>query len=152
MKKIILCFLFAFLIIFSLSCAKETDKEEESSESKTEMYENIIRSAGLEKVDIEISYVDMYNESYGNAKIIAKIPDYTQLFKAAAEEENMTKALARAIKKGEYPTVEYQTTVPVTVIDGEQVIDSDAEVKKFIEKELIKAINEVMASETEVEE
>lgn len=153
MKKLFLVLMLVFLMIFSLSCAKEEEEDSESdSKRKTEMYENIIRSAGVEEVAIEVNYVDMYNESYGTAKIIAKVPDYTQLFESAVEEEDMTKALARAIKKGEYPTVDYPTNVPVTVVDGEQILDSDAEIKRLIEKELIKAINIVMANEAEVAE
>lgn len=149
MKKILTFFVLILILVFSLSCSKEGDTEEKEStpEEKTERYYDIIRSAGTSGIEVEVKNVNMWNDYEGTATIVAAVPDYTELFKAVYGEKDMTKALARAIKREEFTTIDYEGTVPVSVVAGEQVVNSDETVKKFIEKELIKAINAVIDME-----
>ncbi|MBQ7897285.1 MAG: hypothetical protein IJ323_02565 [Clostridia bacterium] len=146
MKKILTCFMLLLLLVFSLSCAKESGAEEKEStpEEKAERYYETIRSIGTEGIEVEVKSVNMWNDYEGTAAIIATIPDYTELFVAVYGEKDMTKALAKAIRREEFTTIKYEGTVPVSVVAGEQVVNSEDTVKDFVEKELIKAINAVM--------
>lgn len=149
MKRIVICLMLLSLLVFSLSCSKESadDEKESTPEEKAERYYDIIRSVGTEGVEVEVKNVNMWNDYEGTATIVASVPDYTELFTSVYGEKDMTKALARAIRREEFTSIEYEGSVPVTVEAGEQVVNSDETVKKFIEKELIKAINAVMDME-----
>ena len=81
--------------------------------------------------------------------MVAQIPNYTELFIAAMGEENIEKAVAKAVNQKEYTTVEYTgyATVETDYSTGIEVVKSDDLVKGFMEKELVKAINAVLEKE-----
>lgn len=104
--------------------------------------DELISTIGTQGVTVEFGKIEAGR--YGDtASITAQVPNYAQLFTDACKTDDPTVALARAIAKQEYTTVEYTDTVAVTY-DGETPIyHSEDVIKKFIEQELIKAINAV---------
>ena len=141
-----------------LLCAGCSEERKESSNKKpgegtsqnggdtAAAVDEMIASIGTDAVEVEVVRIE--TGRYGDtATIKAQVPNYTELFTAALTEKDPTEALARAIEKKEYTTVEYQGYASVAYVNDEQVVESDQVVKTFIEKELIKAINAVMESE-----
>lgn len=112
------------------------------SEEEKRIYQ-IISSAGVESVTYEVK-----NKTNNSASIAAKVPNYTELMKAAFQTANPEKAFADAISNQSYTTVEYTGAAAVTVDNaGNEVIAVEDTLKKFIEQELIKAINALTEAE-----
>jgi hypothetical protein len=155
MRKFLLCFLLIAAMLLCMGCAEEetqrpnkkpgqssSNSGEKNDPQKDPALEELISTIGTQGVTVEFGKIEAGR--YGDtASITAQIPNYTQLFAAACKTDNPTTALARAIAKQEYTTIEYTDTVVVTY-DGETPIYlSEDVVKEFIEQELIKAINAV---------
>ena len=160
MKRTWICLLLVLAMLFCAACSGDgdssSDKKKDESQSTSDKVDKaekleaaaneMIASAGVEAVEVVIGEIE--EGRYGaSAKVTAQIPNYTELFTAAYAEKNPTKALANAIEDEEYTTVEYQGYAPVYYEGDEQIVETDALVKTFIEKELIKAINAVLESE-----
>ncbi len=119
-----------------------TDKEDEKSEEESKI-NAIIASAGTDAVTYEIVSNDgVY------AKIVAQVPNYTELFAKALTSNNPEKFLATAITNNDFTTVEYTGNANIaTSPDGKEIICSDELIEGFVEQELIKAINTILESE-----
>lgn len=162
MKRSLICVL---LIIAALLCTGCAGNEPESSSKKPSkkpssssssgnnntnnsnpIVEQLIASIGTEGVALEFGKIE--TGRYGDsAPVTAQVPNYTELFTAACTSENPTEALARAIEKKDFTTVEYTGYAAVTYDGDTPVYDTEMLVKDFIEQELIKAINAVTESE-----
>lgn len=154
MKKILLCIILAVAVL-CFGCAdedtdsgrKKSNKKPGSSQSQESELNEVIASIGTEGCKVEIGKITMHSEVSGTAQIVAQVPDYTALFAAALEQNDPTQALEDAILDGEFAMVQYEGTAPVTVVEGEQVVNHEETVKKFVEQELIKAINTLLEAE-----
>lgn len=160
MKKFLMCLLLIAAILLCAGCAGsgETPADKKpgnsssgggggsNSDNKEVVMDQLIASVGTEGVTVVIGKIEpgRYGDS---APVTAQVPNYTELFAAACKAEDPTEALARAIEKKTFTTVEYTGYVSVSY-DGETpVYNTDKLVQGFIEKELIKAINAVLESE-----
>ena len=142
MKRTWICLLLVLAMLFCAACSGDgdssSDKKKDESQSASDKVDKaekleaaaneMIASAGVEAVEVVIGEIE--EGRYG-----------------ASAEKNPTKALANAIEDEEYTTVEYQGYATVYYEGDEQIVETDALVKTFIEKELIKAINAVLESE-----
>ena len=152
MKKLFVCLTLVLTMLFSAACSTNVRQEgntqapSETTDKVTAAADEIIASAGVDAVEVEDGEIE--SGRYGdNAQITAQVPNYTELFTAAFEDDDPTGALAKAIENREYTTVEYKGYASVTMDGDKQIVHSDELVKSFIEKELIKAINAVLESE-----
>ena len=152
MKKLLMCLTLVLVMLLSTACSTnvrqegDTQAPSETIDKVTAAADEIIASAGVDAVEVEVGEIE--SGRYGSsARITAQVPNYTELFTAAFEEDDPTGALAKAIENREYTTVEYKGYASVTMDGDNQIVHSDELVKSFIEKELIKAINAVLESE-----
>lgn len=152
MKKFLI-YLLAILVALALvSCSKGEEEPEESEEEaqkrKEAKIEALIKSAGVDSVEYTVGEIEQYR--YGSmAPVTAEVPNYTELFCAVYNEKNPEKALARMISKKEYTTVTYDGYANVTYETEEPTIHTDEIIKTFIDRELVKAINEVLRLDAE---
>ena len=163
MKKLLICLMLVFAVFICAAC---TGEEPESSGKKpgnsssssggngsnnnnnnqNAAINQLVASIGTEGVTLTYGKIEggRYEDM---APVTAQVPNYTELFAAAVKAEDPTVALARAIDKKEFTTVEYTGYVTVTYEGETPVYHSEDLVKSFVEKELIKAINAVLESE-----
>ena len=155
MKKRMLCILLILITVFLAACGGNgassslKDSEEEKRENKQqEIINRLLEEISLEGIKITTGEIEEFRLEK-RVKIVAEIPNYTELFITAIEEENFEKAVAKAVNEKKYSTVEYSgyATVETDYTTGSEVINSDKIVKGFMEKELVKAINAVLEKE-----
>lgn len=153
MKKVLTCLALLTLLFCFISCAGEEVKEESEEEAaarREAKIEALIRSAGVDSVTFEVGEIEQFR--YGaSALITAEVPNYSEMFKAAFAEKNPEKAFSRMISKKEYTTVSYEGYANVTYENDEPIVHSDEIIKTFIDRELVRAINEVLAGEEAAE-
>lgn len=160
MKKLLICLVLVLAVFLCTAC---TESEPESSGKKpgnsssnsggngnsnnqNAQLNELVASIGTEGVTLTYGKIETgrYDDT---APVTAQVPNYTELFAAAVKAEEPTVALARAIEKKDFTTVEYTGYVTVTYDGDTPVYHSEKLVKSFVEKELIKAINAVLESE-----
>ena len=155
MKKRLLCIVLALVTVFLVACSSSStssdkkDSEEEKKENKQqEIIDQILNEISLEGIKVTIGEAEQLRLEK-RVKVVAQIPNYTELFIAAMGEENIEKAVAKAVNQKEYTTVEYSgyATVETDYDTGSEVVKSDELIKSFMEKELVKAINAVLEKE-----
>ena len=141
MKKVLVCMMLIVSMLLCVGCGDDQDRNSQKNSNN-----KIAEAIGVKGIELVIG--DIHHDSSGDtAEIVAKIPNYTQLFTTVCDADDFTGALLAEIEKGNFSTVEYTGEVTVTY-DGEKPIyNTDPVVKGFIEEELIKAINTVMESE-----
>lgn len=159
MRKSLICLLLIIAALLCAGCAgnepeassKNPNKKPSSSSSSgnnntNPIVEQLIASIGTEGVTVEIGEIETgrYNDS---APVTAQVPDYTELFRSAIGAEDPTEALARAIDKKDFSTVECTGYVTVLYDGDTPIYETEELVKGFVEQELIKAINTILESE-----
>lgn len=103
-------------------------------------------------IEIEELEITMTDDSTGKAKILIRLPDYTEIFLQAAQTENPEQSVLKALKRGKFEYLEFEETVDVTVENRQEVIRSEEIVNSLMEQELIKAVNAVSEGENRNEE
>ena len=154
MQKRMLCILLILITVFLAACGGNgassslKDSEEKRENKQQEIINRLLEEISLEGIKITTGEIEEFRLEK-RVKIVAEIPNYTELFITAIEEENFEKAVAKAVNEKKYSTVEYSgyATVETDYTTGSEVINSDEIVKGFMEKELVKAINAVLEKE-----
>ena len=121
----------------------DSDNTDNSGSDTESAVDKIIASAGAEAVTFEIVSNDGVT-----AKIVAQIPNYTELLTNAMASSDPESHFANAVSNKDYTTVEYTGYADIaTSPEGKETILTDTVIEDFIEKELIKAINAVYEAE-----
>ena len=154
MKKKLLCLLLVMVTVFMVACSDnntssdKNNSEEKKENKQQEIIDQLLNEISLEGIKVTVGEPEEFRLEK-RVHVVAQIPNYTELFIAAMGEENIEKAVAKAINQKEYTTVEYTgyATVETDYSTGSEVVKSDDLVKGFMEKELVKAINAVLEKE-----
>lgn len=152
MGRKIVCLLLALMMFVCVGCSqKQAAAEEEKHQKKEEesiskLSEIIDSEIGLDSIEIKL---DTSKGGKGKVGVTAYVPDYTEIFTEAFTHEDYEKALIDIINKKEYSTKEYFGFGNVKEENGKTVLDDEALIKSFMEKELIIAINAVLEQEGE---
>lgn len=77
----------------------------------------------------------------GETAVRITMPDYAALYRETAKAEDFQACLADVLQSGNYSTVQFTKTVPVTAKDGNRTVQSDEAVNSLLEQELFRAIN-----------
>ncbi|MBE7057527.1 MAG: hypothetical protein E7387_00285 [Ruminococcaceae bacterium] len=154
MKKRLLCFLLVLATVFLVACgnsstsSEKNDSEENKDNKQQEIIDQLINEISLDGIKFTTGEPEQLRLET-RVRVVAQIPNYTELFIAAMGEEDIEKAVAKAVNQKEYTTVEYSgyATVETDYNTGSEVVKSDELIKSFMEEELVKAINAVLEKE-----
>ena len=103
---------------------------------------------GLEKVNYSCIHVEemnstMINQTEGYAQILIKLPDYRTIFLEAWETSNPERYINNTLKSGEYPVLEFEREVKITIENGEKKLHEELVVDQLLDELLIDAVNTV---------
>jgi len=154
MKKRLLCFLLVLATVVLVACgnsstsSEKNDSEENKDNKQQEIIDQLINEISLDGIKFTTGEPEQLRLET-RVRVVAQIPNYTELFIAAMGEEDIEKAVAKAVNQKEYTTVEYSgyATVETDYNTGSEVVKSDELIKSFMEEELVKAINAVLEKE-----
>jgi len=154
MKKRLFCILLVLATVFLVACgnsstsSEKNDSEENKDNKQQEIIDQLINEISLDGIKFTTGEPEQLRLET-RVRVVAQIPNYTELFIAAMGEEDIEKAVAKAVNQKEYTTVEYSgyATVETDYNTGSEVVKSDELIKSFMEEELVKAINAVLEKE-----